>query len=125
MLWFAILRVVLGICFLVLGIVGLFLPILQGWLFLLLAAMMFFPRNRYVEKVLLKASTKLPRVVRFLRNIGVGTALVDSESSSGLNQEEVLPPERQPSAPRTRPFASLSMTPERDLDVRGSDPPSL
>ena len=71
-MWILVIRLVLGVCFLILGVVGVFLPVLQGWLFFLLAAMMFFPRHRHVEKVLAKADRKFPRMVRLLRRIGIG-----------------------------------------------------
>ena len=86
-MWILILRLVLGTIFLILGIVGCFLPILQGWLFLLIAAILFFPRHRKVESVLKKAEPRWPRLVAFMRRIGVGTEAhgpaVQVGSSSG------------------------------------------
>ena len=68
----AVLRVTLGIVFFILGIIGGFVPIMQGWIFMLLAFLMLFPRTRAAEKILAKAGPKLPRTVRFLRRVGVG-----------------------------------------------------
>lgn len=71
-MWTRTLRLALGTIFLILGIVGCFLPILQGWLFLLIAAVLFFPQHRKVESILKKAEPRWPRLVRFMRRIGVG-----------------------------------------------------
>jgi uncharacterized membrane protein YbaN (DUF454 family) len=69
-----ILRITLAIVFLVLGVVGVLLPVLQGWIFFLLAAMLLFPRSRFAVKVMQKAEPKLPRVVHWLRRLGIGDA---------------------------------------------------
>lgn len=66
------LRLTLGVCFFLLGIVGSLLPVLQGWLFFLLAAVMFFPRSRIVERVMHKADRRTPRIARALRKLGIG-----------------------------------------------------
>ena len=65
-----ILRLALGIAFIILGIAGSLLPILQGWIFFLLAFLVLFPRTRLAEKILVKAEPKLPRVVGWLRRLG-------------------------------------------------------
>lgn len=67
-------RMSLGVVFLFLGVVGSLLPILQGWIFFLLAILMFFPNSRFAVKALDKAEPKLPRLVRFLRRHGIGEA---------------------------------------------------
>lgn len=67
-----VIRVTLGIVFVILGIIGGFVPIMQGWIFMLLAFLMLFPRTHMAEKILIKAGPKLPRTVRFLRKLGVG-----------------------------------------------------
>ena len=64
-----ILRITLGIIFILLGIAGSLLPILQGWIFFLLAFLVLFPRTRFAEKILMKAEPKLPRVVAWLRRL--------------------------------------------------------
>ena len=68
-----ILRLALGVVFLVLAVIGGLVPILQGWIFFLLAILVLFPKARFTEKILVKAETKVPRVVRFLRRMGIGT----------------------------------------------------
>jgi hypothetical protein len=65
-------RLSLGVIFTLLGIVGTFLPIMQGWIFFLLAVMVIFPESRFAESVLVKAEPKLPRLVRWLRRMGIG-----------------------------------------------------
>lgn len=67
-----LLRIVLGVGFLILGVIGSVLPVLQGWLFFLLALIMFFPEHPRVEKFLQKYETKMPRLIAFLRRIGIG-----------------------------------------------------
>lgn len=71
-----ILRLSLGVVFTLLGVAGVFLPVLQGWMFFLLAAVVFFPESRFADKVLEKAEPKLPKLVGWLRRIGVGTRRV-------------------------------------------------
>ena len=68
-----ILRLALGIVFLILAVIGGLVPILQGWIFFLLAILVLFPKARFTEKILVKAETKVPRVVGFLRRMGIGT----------------------------------------------------
>ncbi len=68
-----LLRLTLGIVFLILGVVGSLLPILQGWVFFLLAFLVLFPRTALAEKILHKGERRLPRVVAFLRRLGIGT----------------------------------------------------
>ncbi len=65
-------RISLGIVFLILGIIGSLLPILQGWIFFLLALIAFFPDHPKVERVLEKAEPKFPRLVLGLRKLGIG-----------------------------------------------------
>jgi tryptophan-rich sensory protein len=66
-------RITLGFVFLILAVIGGLLPILQGWIFFLLALLMFFPQSRIAVGVLDKAEHKVPRVVKFLRRHGIGT----------------------------------------------------
>ena len=66
------LRITLGILFIILGIIGAFVPIMQGWIFMLLAALVLFPQSRFAIKSLDKIEKKMPRVVGWLRKLGVG-----------------------------------------------------
>jgi len=62
-----LIRMTLGIAFTALGVAGLFLPILQGWFFLLLAFVMFFPRHRWSEKSVAAIDRRFPRFAAWLR----------------------------------------------------------
>jgi uncharacterized membrane protein YbaN (DUF454 family) len=65
-------RLSLAVVFAIIGIIGVFLPILQGWPFLILSFLMFFPRHRLAEKTLQKIESRIPRLARLLRRVGVG-----------------------------------------------------
>lgn len=67
-----VIRIVLGVFFLILAAIGGLVPILQGWIFFLLAILVLFPKAKFTEKILHKAERKLPRIVRFLRKVGIG-----------------------------------------------------
>jgi quinol-cytochrome oxidoreductase complex cytochrome b subunit len=66
-------RIFLGITFLFLGVIGAILPVLQGWIFFLLAALMFFPQSRFAVKACDKIEPKMPRLIGWLRRRGIGT----------------------------------------------------
>jgi hypothetical protein len=72
-------RITFGIVLTLLGIVGAFLPILQGWVFFLLAAVVFFPNSKFAVKALDKAQPKMPRVVARLRSWGLGVERAQEE----------------------------------------------
>jgi uncharacterized membrane protein YbaN (DUF454 family) len=74
-----ILRIVLGIVFFILGIIGSLLPIMQGWIFFLLAALVLFPRSRFAVKACNKIEPKMPRMVARLRRWGIGIPGVDRD----------------------------------------------
>ncbi len=65
-------RISLGVLCLVLGVIGAVLPVMQGWIFFLLAGVLFFPRHKYTHEVLRRGELHLPRFVAFLRRLGVG-----------------------------------------------------
>ncbi len=66
------LRIALGIVFVILGIIGSLLPVMQGWLFFLLAALVLFPRSRFAVKACEKIEPRMPRLVAWLRRRGIG-----------------------------------------------------
>lgn len=66
------LRIALGIVFVILGIIGSLLPVMQGWLFFLLAALVLFPRSRFAVKACEKIEPRMPRMVAWLRRRGIG-----------------------------------------------------
>jgi hypothetical protein len=71
------LRVTLGIVFAALGVIGSLLPIMQGWIFFLLAALVLFPQSRFAIRALDKVESRMPRLVNRLRRVGIGVHRVD------------------------------------------------
>ena len=67
-----VLRITLGIILAILGVVGSLLPVLQGWLFFLLAALVLFPDSRFAVKALDKVEPRMPRFVAWMRRQGIG-----------------------------------------------------
>ena len=80
------LRITLGIIFAILGVVGSLLPIMQGWIFFLLAVLVLFPQSKFAIKSLDKIERRMPRMVARLRRWGIG---VHRESEH--NDEDVRP----------------------------------
>lgn len=66
------LRITLGIVFAILGVIGSLLPVLQGWIFFLLAVLVLFPQSKFAIKALDKIEKKMPRMVARLRRWGIG-----------------------------------------------------
>lgn len=66
------LRITLGIVFALLGVVGSLLPIMQGWIFFLLAVLVLFPQSKFAVKSLDKIERRMPRMVARLRRWGIG-----------------------------------------------------
>jgi hypothetical protein len=66
------LRITLGIIFVILGIIGSLLPVLQGWLFFLIAALILFPQSKFAIKALDKIEGRMPRLVGWLHRMGIG-----------------------------------------------------
>ena len=66
-------RITLGIIFVILGIIGSLLPVLQGWIFFLLAVLVLFPQSKFAVKACDKIEPKMPRMVAWLRRRGIGT----------------------------------------------------
>ncbi|MFL6245897.1 MAG: hypothetical protein ACJ74H_07730 [Thermoanaerobaculia bacterium] len=66
------LRITLGIIFIILGIIGSLLPIMQGWIFFLLAALVLFPQSNFAVKACDKIEPRMPRLVAWLRRRGIG-----------------------------------------------------
>jgi hypothetical protein len=66
------LRITLGIIFAILGVIGSLLPIMQGWIFFLLSALVLFPNSKFAVKACDKIEPKMPRLVRWLRRMGIG-----------------------------------------------------
>lgn len=66
------LRIALGIVFTILGVIGSLLPIMQGWIFFLLAALVLFPKSRFAIKACDRIEPRMPRLVAWLRRRGIG-----------------------------------------------------
>jgi uncharacterized membrane protein YbaN (DUF454 family) len=66
------LRITLGIVFAILGVIGSLLPVMQGWIFFLLAVLVLFPQSRFAVKSLDKIERRMPRLVARLRRWGIG-----------------------------------------------------
>ena len=81
------LRITLGIVFAILGVIGSLLPIMQGWLFFLLAALVLFPQSRFAIKALDKVERRMPRLVARLRRLGIGVPRTHEHN----DQENVRP----------------------------------
>lgn len=65
-------RITLGIIFAILGVVGSLLPVMQGWIFFLLAVLVLFPQSKFAIKSLDKIERRMPRLVARLRRWGIG-----------------------------------------------------
>ena len=66
------LRITLGIVFALLGVIGSLLPVMQGWLFFLLAILVLFPQSKFAIKAVDKCERRMPRLVARLRKWGIG-----------------------------------------------------
>lgn len=62
MIYRAVFRLVAGITFLLLGIAGLFLPILQGILFLIIAVILLSPYVPALHRLRIRLEVKYPRI---------------------------------------------------------------
>lgn len=75
----AVIRITLGVVFAILAVIGGLLPIMQGWIFFLLAVLMLFPRSRFAVKACDKIEPKMPRLVAWLRRMHIGLPREDAE----------------------------------------------
>ena len=69
---FLFVRIILGVVFTILGVIGSLLPVMQGWIFFLLAALVLFPESRFAVKACNKIEPRMPRMVAWLRRYGIG-----------------------------------------------------
>ena len=67
-----VIRVALGIVFFLLGMVGVVVPVLPGWIFFALAAVLFVPEHRASLWVLAKVESRSPGFAEFIRRISGG-----------------------------------------------------
>jgi uncharacterized membrane protein YbaN (DUF454 family) len=99
-MWLLGLRMGLGVCFFVLGIIGILIPVMPQVIFFVLAALMFFPRHRRLNVFLDKREAKMPRAVSWLRRIGIGspdepcsTATIQSSPRASCNPSPAYEPD--------------------------------
>ena len=78
------LRITLGIVFAILGVIGSLLPIMQGWVFFLLSALVLFPQSKFAIKSLDKIEKKMPRLVARLRRWGIGVPRANEQHDQDL-----------------------------------------
>ena len=83
------LRITLGIVFAILGVIGSLLPIMQGWIFFLLAILVLFPQSKFAIKALDKVEKRMPRMVARLRRWGIGVHR-DTEGNDETIRPRVL-----------------------------------
>ena len=79
-----ILRITLCIVFAILGVIGSLLPIMQGWVFFLLSALVLFPQSKFAIKSLDKIEKKMPRLVARLRRWGIGVPRANEQHDQDL-----------------------------------------
>jgi hypothetical protein len=77
----------LGVLFILLGIVGALLPVLQGWIFFLMAFIMLFPDHHKVAEILDRGENRFPRLVRTLRGMGIGPE-EDADDEDDRDEED-------------------------------------
>ena len=65
-------RLTAGLGFTLMGVVGLVLPILPGWIFFPVAAVLFFPRSRFTHRTMQFVDARTPALGTLLRRVGVG-----------------------------------------------------
>lgn len=78
--WKDALRIAVGLLMLALGVLGLFLPVLQGILFLLAAGLLLAPYSPWVQRLLDRARRRYPRAfartrkmrMKLRRRLGTG-----------------------------------------------------
>lgn len=65
-------RIGLGITFVILGLIGILIPVMPQTIFFLIAVALFFPTHPRVEQGLRRIEPRWPRFAQFLRRLGVG-----------------------------------------------------
>ena len=64
-----IIRYLLGILFIILGALGMFLPVLQGILFLIIGLLILAPESRFIKRHLVKLRKKYPTLFSKAKHI--------------------------------------------------------
>jgi uncharacterized membrane protein YbaN (DUF454 family) len=63
------LRLIAGVFLLLLGCIGLFLPVLQGILFIILGLILLAPESQWIQKGLKKLKERYPDIFLRVRNL--------------------------------------------------------
>lgn len=79
-------RMTLGVVFLILAVIGGLLPILQGWIFFVLAMLMLFPQSKLAIKSVDKIRARMPRLAHRLHLLGIGIHH-DPDTKSALEED--------------------------------------
>jgi uncharacterized membrane protein YbaN (DUF454 family) len=66
------LRIAVAVVSCAIGVAGLILPILPGWLFFLLAFAVLAPQHRYTRRAVAAIDKRAPRVAKAIRWMGMG-----------------------------------------------------
>ncbi|MBE9546986.1 MAG: hypothetical protein IMF10_05790 [Proteobacteria bacterium] len=74
-----VLRYVIGLTFIVLGIIGCFLPILQGILFLIIGIITLAPEVPVFQKILSRLQEKYPVIFRKAETFKLKKRITDGE----------------------------------------------
>jgi uncharacterized membrane protein YbaN (DUF454 family) len=62
-----VVRLVLAGISIIIGIAGLILPVLPGWLFFGIAALLLFPNTKFAQRIFTKIENRFPSTKRLLR----------------------------------------------------------
>ncbi len=76
-----VLRIALGIILGIIGLAGLALPLLPGWMFLIPSFLLLFPNSSAAEAMLKKMDQKMPRAGAWLRKTGAGKQKPDASAN--------------------------------------------
>ncbi|MBY0273031.1 MAG: hypothetical protein K2X02_06475 [Alphaproteobacteria bacterium] len=64
-----LLRLILGYFFLLIGMIGIFIPLLQGWLFIILGLLLLKGHAKWVKTLNLWVSKKYPKSRSIIRRL--------------------------------------------------------
>jgi uncharacterized protein YqgC (DUF456 family) len=66
------LRIIVAVICCLIGVAGLILPILPGWLFFFVAFAVLAPRHRYTKRAVAWIDERAPRMAKAIRWMGMG-----------------------------------------------------
>jgi uncharacterized protein len=88
-----IIRIVLGSFLIVLGVAGLFLPILQGWLFLALGVLLLSVDIPVFNRLVCRIGNRFPRIGKVLSRARRRLGHKDCNGENGSNTQPSRPPD--------------------------------